>query len=141
MEPMLVAKENVPMVLELVGSEIEEIMDTFVFGGDSYLQVVQDLYGAARQLWILPSEENIVQGWLITQIYVMPNEKRLIFDMFGGKDFEVLIEKLPIIEDWARQLGATEALAIARPGLRRKLKPYGFRHISDIVVKPLSGVH
>lgn len=141
MEPMLIARENVPLVLELIGGEIEDLLNTFLAGYDTYGHVVKELSESTRQLWILADATDQIQGWLITQIHSMPTEKRLILDMLGGKDIDVLFEHMPVIEKWARTFGATEAMAVVRPGLRKKLKAHGFHHVSDLVIKPLSGVH
>lgn len=142
-EPVLIAKENVPMLLQVVGQDIENVIDTFTMGNSSYHQVVTDLYNGSRQLWILATDEFQVQGWLVTKLQNLPAGKRLIFDLFGGKgifadnDLDLLLTHLDKIEDWAAQYGVTETFGYMRPGLRKKLRKYGFHHVCDIVIRPL----
>ena len=80
-----------------------------------------------------------LRGWTVTRITATNGSRRLMFDFLGGKDIDKMLECLPYIEAWARQYDATETIAYARPGLRRKLKTKGFRHVCDLVVKPLQG--
>lgn len=136
--PMLIAKENVPVILQIIGTDIEEVINTFTMGRCSYYNVVKELQTAHRQLWILPTEEMKIQAWLVTRLENHPFGKRLVFDLFGGEDLDLILTHLDAFEDWARAQGAVETFAYMRPGLRRKLKKYGFRHVCDIVVRPLN---
>jgi len=133
----LVAKENVPVVLQIIGTEIENVVDTFTMGYCTYSQVVQELYNAQRQLWVLATDEMHIQGWLVTKLQTLAVGRRLILDLFGGEDIDLLLTHLEIVEDWAEQYGATETFAYARPGIRKKLRKYGFHHVCDIVIRPL----
>ncbi len=139
--PILIAKENVPVILQLIGTDIESVIDEFTMGTCTYYKVVQELSSEHRQLWVLPTEEMHIQAWLVTKIENHPMGKRLIFDLFGGEDLDLILTHLEDFEDWARSLGVVETFAYMRPGLRRKLKKHGFRHMCDIVMKPLQQVN
>jgi len=137
MEPVLIAKENVPSVLQVIGADVEKVVDTFTMGYCTYYQVVQDLYKTTRQLWVLPTEDMQIQGWLITKLQMLPVGRRLIFDLFGGQDIDSLLTHLDTVESWAEQHGVTETFGYVRPGLRKKLREHGFHHVCDIVIRPL----
>lgn len=137
MEPVLIAKENMPTMLMVVGHDIEKVIDTFTVGYCEYYDVVKELYSGHRQLWILPMEDFKIQGWMITKIQTLATGKRLIFDLFGGKDLDLIFTHFDLIEAWAKKNGATEMFAYMRPGLRKKLKKFGFRHVCDIAIRPL----
>lgn len=141
MIPVLIAKENVPCILQIVGHEIEELIQVFSAGSATYTNVVQCLYTETRQLWILASDDFQIHGWLVSYMEPRTMGKRLVLDLFGGKDIQVLLDTLYHIEDWAKALGATEVMAFARPGIRKKLKQDGFHHVCDLIVKPLTGIH
>lgn len=147
MEPVLIAKENVPTMLQVIGQDIEAVVDAFTLGHCDYSSVVRDLCTEHRQLWVLATDEMHIQGWLVTKIQALAYGKRLVLDLFGGhgifddNDMALLLSHLTKIETWAEQYGATETLAYARPGLRRKLKKHGFHHVCDIIIKPLKQVH
>lgn len=126
-----------PLLLQVVGQDIESVIDTFTMGNCTYHQVVLDLYNGSRQLWILATEEFQVQGWLVTKLQNLPTGKRLIFDLFGGEDVDLLLSHLDKIESWAEQYGVVETFGYVRPGLRKKLRKYGFHHVCDIVIRPL----
>jgi len=138
MQPVLIAKENVPSILQLIGQDIEDVVDTFTMGHCTYHDVVQELYTEYRQLWVLPTEALQIQGWLVTKIQNLAHGKRLILDLFGGTDVDLLLSHLDRVEEWAEQFGVTETFAYARPGLRKKLRKHGFHHICDIVIRPLN---
>ncbi len=140
-DPVLIAKEHVPVVLQIIGADIEKLMAAFHAGSDSYANVVQGLYEEKRQLWILATEDHKIQGWLITYLEPKANGKRLVLDLFGGENLEEIVAKWPWLETWAYAHGATEMLAFSRPGLRKKLKRLGFHHVCDLVIKPLIGTH
>lgn len=139
--PVLIAKENVPVILQIIGADIEHVIDTFTMGHCTYYNVVKELYAAHRQLWVLPTENMTIQGWLVTKIENHPMGKRLVFDLFGGADLELILTHLENFEDWARAQGVVETFGYVRPGLRKKLKKHGFRHMCDIVMKPLQQVN
>ena len=136
--PVLVAKELVPSVLELIGGEIEALTNVFHLDYGSYHEVVQDLYQARRQLWVLVDEDFQTEAWLVTKIRSMPTGSRLVYDMVGGRDIDHMLTFLPNIEEWAKSYGVVESIAYARPGLRKKLKDFGFRHTCDVVFKSLA---
>jgi len=146
-EPVLIAKENVPIILEVIGKDIEEVVDEFTMGHCTYHSVVEELYHERRQLWVLASEEMRIQGWLVTKIQNIAGGKRLILDLFGGNGIfnenhmDLLLSHLDKIEKWAQRHGATESFGYVRPGLRRKLKKHGFHHVCDLVIRPLTGIH
>jgi len=135
---VLIAKEFVPAVLQLIGQDVEKVIDTFTMGRCTYYNVVQDLYTEHRQLWVLPTEDMQIQGWLVTKIENLATGKRLIFDLFGGEDLDLILTHLDRFEDWAREIGVVETLGFTRPGFRKKLKKHGFQHVCDIVIKPLT---
>lgn len=141
-KPVLIAKENVPCMLQLVGKEIEALISLFSLGQGSFNSVVQGLYDETKQLWIIPNHDiTDVQGWVVTYIEPKVLGKRLVLDLFGGKDLDLLLKNMSHFEDWGRSLGATEVLAYARPGIRKKLKKLGFRHVCDLIIKPLTGTN
>lgn len=139
--PVLIAREHVPTVLQIIGKDVESLIEAFHAGNDSYTNVVQGLYEEKRQLWILATEDHKIQGWLVTYIEPQTVGKRLVLDLFGGENLDELLAKLPWVEAWAANLGATEVLAFGRPGLRKKLKKVGFHHVCDLIIKPLTGTH
>ncbi|KKK95386.1 hypothetical protein LCGC14_2673320 [marine sediment metagenome] len=106
--PVLIAKENVPVILQAIGTDIEDVVDTFTMGYCTYNQVVLELYNAQRQLWILATDDMHIQGWLVTKLLNIAFGRRLVLDLFGGKDVDLLLSHLEKVEDWAKQYGATE---------------------------------
>ncbi len=139
--PVLIAKEHVPVVLQLIGKDIEKLMVAFHAGSDSYTNVVQGLYEEKRQLWILATEEHKIQAWMVTYLEPKANGKRLVLDLFGGEKIDEVFAHWSWLEAWAHAHGATEMLAFSRPGLRKKLREKGFHHVCDLVIKPLTGMH
>jgi hypothetical protein len=142
MIPQLIAKENIPTMLQVVGKDIESVVETFAADYTTYFDIAQDLYVERRQLWILPTEEFQVQGWMVTRLVALPlGQKRLYLDLFGGEDLDILSPHFACIDAWARSHGATEMFAYSRPGLRREMRKQGFRHMCDIMIKPLGRIN
>lgn len=142
MDPVLIARANVPCILQLVGTEIEKLIGIFSLEQGSYSSVVQALYNETKQLWVIPNQDSTeVQGWVVTYVEPMVSGKRLILDLFGGKDIDLLLKTMPYFEDWGRSLNCTEVMAYARPGIRKKLRKDGFHHVCDLIIKPLTGLH
>jgi len=77
MQPVLIAKENVPSVLQLIGQDIEDVVTTFTMGHCTYHSVVQELYTEHRQLWVLPTEALTIQGWLVTKLQNLAYGKKV----------------------------------------------------------------
>lgn len=141
MNLVLIARGHVPALLQLIGMEVESLLQMFSVGTNTYFNVVKGLYEETRQLWVLSTDEFKIQGWLVTYIEPRATGKRLVLDLFGGEDLQMLLANLYQIEEWAKALGCTEVMAYARPGIRKKLKKDGFRHVCDLIVKPLTGIH
>ena len=49
-EPVLIASQNVPTILEIIGQDIEEVVNTFTVGHCTYADVVHELWHEQRQI-------------------------------------------------------------------------------------------
>ncbi len=136
--PTLIAHENIPLLLPLISADLAEVIEKHGHGLTTYNEVVEDLRVAKKQLWVLVPDTEI-EAWIITSIAPSAFGRRLIIDFLSGHDLDALAELSPTIYDWAIKLGATELVAYVRPGLRKKLKKYGFHHAYDVVTRPLIG--
>lgn len=138
MEPILIAKENTPAVLQLIGQNIGEVIK--LYPGLSFTNVVRDLYSAHRQLWVHCRTNMTIQAWMVTKVEIGEDGvRRLVVDLMGGEDLESLLPHWKRIEDWALKHGISQVRAMVRPGLRRKLRSLGFSHACDVIEKDLKG--
>lgn len=61
---------------------------------------------------------------MVTYIYDVPDGKSLCWLLAGGELEEITKGLMPIIEEWAKLEGCTQAEIIGRPGWERVLKDY-----------------
>ena len=89
---------------------------------DLYLleDVEAKIYDGTFQLW--PGK----QSAFITEVNYFP-QKTTINLLFGGGKYEELEAMLPLIEEFARRIGATRFYGGGRPGWIKKIKHLGFK--------------
>lgn len=75
---------------------------------------------------------------LVTWINEYPGGAVAVEALAGCGSKADIIHKLgPRVEQWARSLGATHLKVSGRRGWTRQMKPHGWRHFQDIVIKDL----
>lgn len=75
---------------------------------------------------------------LITLIQHYPGGAVVIEVLAGTGSMADLIKRVrPRVETWGRERGCTHIQIKGRPGWARTLKPHGFKHLQDILVKGL----
>jgi hypothetical protein len=75
---------------------------------------------------------------LITLVTSYPGGAVVIEVLAGTGSMADLIKRVrPKVEAWGRQYGCTHIQIKGRPGWARTLKPHGFRHFQDILMKGL----
>ncbi len=136
MKLTLVAKDNISMIWSNMEDAFAEAIETH--GQELSLSVMKDeLSRGEAQLWLCAVEMQIF-GWAITSIVNYGEVRRLRFLLLGGFDMELWLQNIDAIEQWALKYhGITEAEAWVRPGLRKKLMPFGYEKAYEIVTKKI----
>lgn len=131
----LVAKENIPLAWNWLEEALTEVIEE---RGQELTapHIKEDLLTGEMQLWICAVSEQIL-GWAITSIVTYPNVKRLRFLVLGGLRMELWLKQIDCVEQWAAKMGIKEAEAWVRPGLRKKLEPYGYDKAYEVVTKSI----
>lgn len=95
------------------------------------------LVDGLAQLWILKDGGEAVAA-VVTAISDWDGRKVAEIVLTGGsKVIESLDEELPVIERWARDLGAEEVIFRGRRGWARLYKPLGYEEIAVTMRKAL----
>lgn len=88
-----------------------------------------------RQLWV--AIEKGIKGIAVTEIVDFPQKKCCVIHMFTGDGLDELLAFLPVIEEWAKELGCKQMFAHTRPGLSRKLLSQNYRTTHSVLEKNL----
>lgn len=91
-----------------------------------------DLDARRAHLWL---GENAAT---VTTISDFANGERVIDAWLSGGDLNEILSMIPVLEDWGRRVGCTQAHVVGRKGWVRTLAPYGYEHYSTTVRKMLS---
>lgn len=135
MNVILVAKENIPLAWSWLEDAMAEVIEER--GEELTTQYIkEELLIGELQLWICCISEQIL-GWAITSVVTYPNVKRLRFLLLGGFGMDMWLKQIDVVEQWAAKMGIKEAEAWVRPGLRKKLEPYGYGKAYEVVTKSI----
>ena len=136
--PELIARENIPLVWHIVGPRLEDAIKKFEFGEYALEDFLELLLAGQAQLWVAGNGEMMA----VTRIVVYPEFKRLFVDFIEGQNVEEYEKYMEYIEDWAVELGATQAEAELRPGLERIARRNGWKRRRVHMFKHLKqGLH
>jgi hypothetical protein len=105
--------EQIPYVWDKVQPLIQRALDR----GSNYCldDILEGLCNGSMQLWTYGD----MQCALVTTIQKKGDTKYLLFLAMGGEDLHVWIKYLPLVEEWAKQHGCTEARIYGRAGWAR----------------------
>lgn len=135
--PILVAKENVPLVVDNIATNIASVLESYTMGEFSARSLVENLVAGHAQLWLHVEGRNVA-AWAVTEIAVYKDLKRLRFMLMGGKDMNDWLDDIDYITAWSKQFGCSEVELWVRPGLRKKLEKFGFRKTYEVVTKRIN---
>lgn len=98
-------------------------------GGDYDKQAIwADIERGSSQLWPL------TRSAIVTNITQYPTGKRVICGWLAGGELSEIARIVPLIEDYAREAGCSEARILGRTGWSRAL---GYRSRSVVLTKDL----
>lgn len=133
----LIAQENIPIVFPRVQARLAKALE-YGFGEIDLDELSRMLEQGAAQLWVGATPKPELKMIGVTRILAYPCVKRLSFDLLEGEDLNGFMHYLDVLENWARQFGATETEARVRPGLRKKLTAIGFIKAYEVVLRPIA---
>ena len=88
------------------------------------------------QLWLAWSDEKIY-GVAITQMTNYPQYRSLLVLLLSGEDKELWLDRIGIMEDFARENGCKRIEAVTRKGMQKMLPDWKWTNI--ILRKELNG--
>lgn len=131
---LLVAGENIPLVLPAIEKELENVIEQWSLGERTLSSVMIQLVTGHAQLWLY-SEDTQLVGWAVTEIVAYDTTNRLRFVLAGGAKLESWFNHFDEAVEWSKQHGCTGVEAYVRPGLRKVLEKHGFRKTYEVVTK------
>ena len=87
---------------------------------DDFFEALTD---AEMQLWVAIENKEIMAA-MVTQIVPYPRKRILRIIAIGGDGMDGWIDKLPMIEDWALEMGCTSLECWGRKGWLKVLKDW-----------------
>jgi hypothetical protein len=137
-KPELIAKENIPLIWSYIGPRLDSVIRKLEFTEFTLADFLELLLEGQAQLWVADNGDMIA----VTRIIVYPDFKRLYVDFIEGTNWENYTHYMEYIEDWAVQLGATQAETELRPGLERIARQNGWKRRRVHMFKHLKkGIH
>jgi hypothetical protein len=134
MQAYLVANHQIdevwPVVQPLISAACEYNNNRYT--SEDYLL---ELKAGIKHLWV--AIDNGLQGLAIAEIIRFPRKVCCSIDMFTGDGLDQLLEFLPLIEAWAKEMGCEQMFANTRPGLSKKLKSQQYRTTHTLLEKDL----
>ena len=115
--PVYVPKENIKEVFPIVQDSIDKALK---YSGNHFIveDIYNDLLDGKMQLWVLwnVNKKQNFQGCGVTKILQRTNSKALNIFIVTGRNRKQWQDKMPLVEDWAKQNGCTHIETYARPG-------------------------
>lgn len=137
-QPVLIARQNVPIIWPVIGQRLQAAMEKLKFVEFDLPSMFKLLMAEQAQLWSSADGEMIA----ITRIIQFQETRRLVVDFIEGKNHEDYADQMEYLEAWAISLGATQAEAEIRPGLLAEAKRQGWERQRIKVFKTLKrGLH
>jgi len=131
----LVATENMHIAWAGMEEAVTEAIEGY--GRELTVESIRDsLFKGELQLWVCAIEMHIF-GWAITAVVNYAELKRLRFLLLGGNNMALWLKHIDAVEQWAAKMGILEVEAWVRPGLRKKLKPFGYAKAYEMVTKSI----
>ena len=136
--PVFVPKDNIPEVFPIVKDSIEKALQ---YSGNHFIvdDIYNDLLEGKMQLWVLwnLNKKQNFQGCGVTKILQRTNSKALNIFIVTGRNRKQWQDKMPLVEDWAKQNGCTHIETYARPGWSRLLKEQDYKITHYLLEKKL----
>ena len=118
-----------PSVKDLIEAALDR---SGLFGiNDAYCHVVNGTW----QLWVVHEKRNDqwsgaqIECVVLTEIIDYPKDKVLRVTMATGSDRTKWVDRIEVIEGWAKSLGCERIQVLGRPGWERVLKDYRKTHV------------
>jgi hypothetical protein len=86
------------------------------------------------QVWCAVDDEDL-QGVMTTELVQYPHHCAVRVLTFTGRLMDDWTKWEPLLEQYAREVGAQQIEAFVRPGLVKLLKPLGYEKAYDFVMK------
>lgn len=131
MKPVAVRSEELDVYLPLIGWHLAEFTKNGQLSADD---MVDQIRRGERQLWL--AWDDGVRGALLTCV-LTDRMKTVVLTHCAGEGFRDWLPMLPLVEAWARGIGADRIEANARPGWERFLKGYGMEKTHVVMEKVL----
>lgn len=93
--------------------------------------VKRDLEARRSHLWMGDASA------MVTTISDWANGERIIEAWLAGGEMQEILAMTPVLEDWGRRVGCTQAHVQGRRGWIRALAPFGYEHYSTTLRKLL----
>lgn len=94
-----------------------------------------ELLSGEKQLWLVLDTQ--IKAVVITCIMKFPQCKCCMIDICTGTGINEWVHLLKIIEEWAVLKNCREMFFIARLGMEKKLKEFGYRKTHSLLEKSL----
>lgn len=126
-----IKSKDIPEIWELVAPIIERAL----FPGDYTLEHIrEELEAATMQLWVSYPEGMAVDACLVTRLENYPGQRVCILLLMAGKYEWEMAQFLALVEEWAREAGASCVRLLGRTGWERLLS---YRKTGIILEKKL----
>ena len=127
-------KEAEPFVVESIDKALK-------YSGNHFIveDIYNDLLDGKMQLWVLwnVNKKQNFQGCGVTKILQRTNSKALNIFIVTGRNRKQWQDKMPLVEDWAKQNGCTHIETYARPGWSKLLKEQDYKITHYLLEKKL----
>lgn len=123
----MIPAEKVRTVLPFAGPWLEKTLSEFSWYRWTMESIVLELERGALQLWGAQIGTNYL--FVITEVIMEVTGKSVHIVLGGGKldEDKAILYHINLIENWARDIGATSVVVWGRVGWKKLLAPHDYR--------------
>lgn len=129
--------EDIDVLWGMVEPLIEKGLE-HTLGGWNVDDIYRALHDRNVRLWITYTDDGKILAAAICEIRKFPQRTVAYILIAAGKDIELWEAHYESIGEWAMENGADVLVAYTRPGIAKRLKPYGFKSKQVVIVKELT---
>lgn len=108
-------------------------------GETTLLRLFEDIVSGRRVLWVLLDDDDTVKSSGLSEIHETDaGIKACRICALGGEGALDEIEFVGLVEEWAKERGAVKMQFLAKPGIARALRTYGYTAPLMMVEKALT---
>ncbi len=133
-----------PWDLQMVWPQVGELLAGAVarnYGEMTLQDVVNRILQQKYHLWVAFNEEGLIQAAAVVEVRQKNRLRVGHYVLVAGWNITKWMGCDELIVEWAKEQGCDFMQAFTRPGVTKKAKALGYKHMYDVIGKPIGVLH